>query len=75
MKKSGAGTIQSPYTNHMGKAAPTVDGVGGMTSFPGLGPAGVDGGVPLKIMDTSIAAPGTIPSGPSMTVVPTPEKS
>lgn len=55
-KKQGNGTIDSPYNS--GRPTPSLKGgAGEYNRHPDLGPAGVDGGIPLKFMDTSIPTP------------------
>lgn len=54
-----------------------VPAVPGFASSPGeynegsgVGPKGVDGGIPLKFIDTSIKAPGTDPVSTTLTALP-----
>ena len=72
MAKQKGSAIQSPYTNFMNKANPTPSSgaPGHYSKHPNIGPAGVDGGMPLKFTDDSVK--GIMPEGPSMS--PTPAK-
>lgn len=67
--KTSGTQIDSPFTPLAPK--PGIRGSDGIyDEHPNLGPKSADGGFPLKFMSTAIPTPGTLPSGPSMTVEP-----
>jgi hypothetical protein len=70
MPDKGKGRIESPLTPFKTVTSYT-EAPGSYTKHPNVGPAGVDGGLPLKFTDESIK--GTMPEGPSME--PTPAKA
>jgi hypothetical protein len=61
--------IDSPFTAMRGNPSLT-EAPGCYDHHPNVGPAGDDGGLPLKFFDHSIPGTKMQPEGPSMTVVP-----
>ncbi len=66
--KTSGTTIDSAF-KPMAPVPGLASAPGVYNRHPNLGPAAPDSGIPLKFMDTAIGS-GTMPSGPSMDVVP-----
>jgi hypothetical protein len=69
-KAKTTGTHIDSCFQPMAKVPGLASSPGIYDKHPNVGPGSPDSGIPLKFFDESIAHPGTMPSGPSMTVVP-----
>lgn len=65
----GKTEIDSPFTA-MRQNPSFTEAPGCYDHHPAIGPAAADSTIPLKFFDESVKGPGTMPSGPSMDVVP-----